>query len=132
MKVTRFGVSLEEDLLEKLDDFVNRRHFPNRSQAIRHLIRNMTVDEIWQEGLFAAGAVVLIYDHHKGTLVNDLLEIQHDYGHLILCSQHVHMDHDNCLETITVKGRAAELRELADKLISIKGMKHGKLVMSGV
>lgn len=131
MNVCRFGVSLEDDLLEKLDDFVEKHHFPNRSQAIRHLIRNLHVNEIWQENQLAAGSIVLIYDHHKNRLVNSLLTIQHDFSDLILSSQHVHLDHDNCLETIVVRGKPNDIYALADRLIAVKGVKHGNLAISG-
>ena len=130
-KVCRFGVSLEEDLLAELDKLAEKQKFPNRSQALRLLIRNALVHDTWTEDREAAGAIVLIYDHHRRNLVNKLLDIQHDYASLILSSQHAHLDHDNCLETIVVKGKPSRLNELADRLISLKGMKHGKLVMSG-
>ena len=129
-KVKRFGVSLEEDLLKELDKLVRHNKFPNRSQAIRFLIRKNLVDEAWKENKQVAGAVVLIYDHHKRDLVNKCLEIQHDFGEIILSSQHVHLDHHNCLEIIALKGKALRLKELADKLVSLKGIKHGRLVMS--
>lgn len=130
MKVSRFGVSLEEDLLQGLDELVEKHHFPNRSQAIRFLVRNAMVTDTWEEDRMAAGAIVLIYDHHRRGVVDSLLNIQHDYGNLILASQHAHLDHDYCLETIVVKGQPSKLNELADRLIAIKGIHHGKLVMS--
>jgi CopG family nickel-responsive transcriptional regulator len=130
MGVKRFGVSLEEDLLKSLDDLVNKNHFPNRSQAIRYLINKNIVREKWNENLEVAGAIVLVYDHHKQHLQRKSTDLQHDYHHLILSVQHVHLDHNNCLETIAVKGRAGELRKLSDQLIAIKGIKHGELVMS--
>lgn len=131
MKVRRFGVSLEEDLLNKLDMLVKKHAFPNRSQAIRFLIRDALVEDSWQADSEVAGVIVLIYDHHKRNVVNHLLNIQHDYTSLILSSQHAHLDHDNCLETIVLKGRASKIQELSDMLIAIKGIKHGKLVISG-
>jgi len=130
MAVSRFGVSLEEDLLEKLDKLVTNHHFPNRSQAIRFLINKHLVEEKWREDGDVAGALVLIYDHHKRDLQKQLTALQHDYHCLILSSQHVHLDHNNCLETITLKGKAFKLIKLADKLKSVKGVKHGDLVMS--
>ena len=130
MAVKRFGVSLEDDLLTALDHFVKTQQFPNRSQAIRHLIKENLVKEDWDKNKVVAGAIVLLYDHHKNDLQNQSTEIQHDYHDLILSVQHVHLDHDHCLETITVKGKANKLINLADKLIAIKGIKHGKLVMS--
>jgi CopG family nickel-responsive transcriptional regulator len=130
MKIKRFGVSLEENLLKELDNLVVKHKFPNRSQAIRFLIRKNLVEEAWQKNEKVAGCVVLIYDHHKRDLVNKSLDIQHKYGNLILSAQHVHLDHHNCLEMIALKGKAYQLKELADRLISLKGIKHGKLVMT--
>jgi CopG family nickel-responsive transcriptional regulator len=130
MKVKRFGVSLEEDLLDKLDSYVVSNHFPNRSQAIRHLIQKTDVEKKWEENEIVAGAIVLVYDHHKRDLQTQSTSLQHDYHDLIISVQHVHLNHDNCLETITVKGKAGKLRDLADRLIALKGIKHGELVMS--
>jgi CopG family transcriptional regulator, nickel-responsive regulator len=130
MKVKRFGVSLEENLLKYLDELVIQNKFPNRSQAIRFLINNNIIEEKWEENEDVAGAIVLVYDHHKGDLQKKSIEIQHDYHELILSVQHVHLDHNNCLETIAVKGKANQLNDLANKLIALKGIKHGKLVRS--
>ena len=130
MAVKRFGVSLEEDLLKKLDMLVEKHQFPNRSQAIRFLIQNSMVRDNWEENQEVAGALVLIYDHHRRDLQNKLTRIQHDYHCLILSGQHVHLDHDNCLETITVKGTANKLLKLSDRLKAVKGIKHGELVMT--
>jgi CopG family nickel-responsive transcriptional regulator len=130
MAVKRFGVSLEEDLLKKLDMLVEKHQFPNRSQAIRFLIQNSMVRDNWEENQEVAGALVLIYDHHRRDLQNKLTRIQHDYHCLILSGQHVHLDHDNCLETITVRGAANKLLRLSDRLKAVKGIKHGELVMT--
>jgi CopG family transcriptional regulator, nickel-responsive regulator len=130
MAVKRFGVSLEEGLLKNLDNLVVKHRFPNRSQAIRFLINQHIVEEKWKEDEDVAGALVLIYDHHKRDLQKQMTNIQHDYHCLILSSQHVHLDHHNCLETITLKGKAGKLLKLTDKLKAIKGIKHGDLVMS--
>ena len=130
MNVKRFGVSLETDLLEALDELVEKHHFPNRSQAIRYLIKKNMVDDEWDENKYVAGAIVLVYDHHRRDLSNKSTSIQHDFHDLVLSVQHVHLDHDNCLETIAVKGHASRLKMLSDKLIALKGIKHGKLVMT--
>ncbi len=130
MPVTRFGVSLEEELLGALDLYVKENKFPSRSQAIRHLIEKNLVEKKWQCNHIVAGAIVLMYDHHKKDVINKLTDVQHDFYDVILSSQHFHLNHNNCLEIIAVKGEAIRLTELADKLISIKGMLHGKLVMS--
>jgi CopG family nickel-responsive transcriptional regulator len=130
MKVKRFGVSLEEELLVKLDEFVVSQQFPNRSQAIRYFIKKNLVEEKWEGNENVAGAIILVYNHHKRELQNTSTSVQHDYHHLILSVQHVHLDHNHCLETIAVKGKAVNLISLADKLIALKGIKHGELVMS--
>ncbi|MEC9487054.1 MAG: nickel-responsive transcriptional regulator NikR [Prosthecochloris sp.] len=126
----RFGVSLEDELLLELDRLVERHHFPNRSRAIRHLISRHSVREDWKANRIVSGCLVLVYDHHRPDIQNTLTSIQHRYHHLVLCSQHVHLDHSNCLETIVLKGKATEIRELADMLIAVKGIVHGDLVMS--
>lgn len=131
MSVKRFGVSLEEELLESLDRLVRDHHFPNRSQAIRFLIKKNEVEKRWKEDMEVAGALVLIYDHHKRDIQRQMTALQHDYHNLILASQHIHLDHDMCLETITVRGKAGKLLKLADKLKAVKGVRHGELVMSG-
>jgi len=130
MKVKRFGVSLDESILAELDHFVNMRKFPNRSQAIRYLISNYLVEEKIDENKIVAGSIVLVYDHHKRELQSTSTSIQHDFHETILSVMHVHIDHHNCLETIAVMGKASKLKELADKLIAIKGVKHGKLVIT--
>jgi CopG family nickel-responsive transcriptional regulator len=130
MKIRRFGVSLEEGLLKELDALVRKRMLPNRSQAIRSLIRKNLVQEKWEGNENVSGCVVLIYDHHKRELLNKSIDVQHRYQHLVLAVQHAHLDHNNCLEAIIVKGKAKELKDLADRLIALKGIKHGELVMS--
>lgn len=130
MSLKRFGVSLEQEYLDYLDDLVAHKQSPNRSQAIRKLISESKVNDKWEGSEEVAGAIVLVYDHHKRDLQNQSTEIQHKYHHLILAVQHVHLDHHNCLETISLRGKANELTALADSLIAIKGMKHGTLAMS--
>jgi len=130
MTVTRFSVSLEEELLKEFDQFALDNSFANRSQALRHLIEKNIVEKKWQCNNTVAGAIVMIYDHHKKDILAKSNDIQHNYFDVILSSQHYHLSHDICLEIIAVKGYANKLTELSDKLISIKGIKHGKLVMS--
>jgi len=126
MQVKRFGVSLENELLAELDRLVEKNHFPNRSQAIRFLIKKYSVEDEWEGNKHVAGAIVLVYDHHKRDLQTKSTDVQHNFHHLILSVQHVHLDHHNCLETIAVKGQAKELKLLASQLIAIKGVKHGE------
>ena len=130
MSLKRFGVSLEDNLLNDLDEIVERKQFPNRSQAIRFLISQSKVEEKWEDDVEVAGAIVIVYDHHKKDLQTKSTDIQHDYHENILSVQHVHLDHNNCLETIAVKGKSSKLRNLSDRLIALKGIKHGKLVLS--
>ncbi|MDD5618579.1 MAG: nickel-responsive transcriptional regulator NikR [Candidatus Omnitrophica bacterium] len=128
--IKRFGVSLEEELFNELDAIVKKHKFPNRSQAIRFLIRKNTAEEAYEENKEVSGAVVIIYDHHRRELVNKSLDIQHEFTSIILASQHVHLSHYSCLEIIALKGKASSLKALADKLIALKGVKHGKLVVT--
>lgn len=130
MALARFGVSLDEDLLKALDGFVIENSLPNRSQAIRHLVEKNLVEKKWQCNQMVAGAVVLLYDHHKGDITTKSNDIQHEYYDVILSAQHFHLNHDNCLEIIAVKGTSKRLTELSDKLIGMKNIIHGKLVMS--
>ena len=125
--IIRFGVSLEKELLEKFDILIKEKKYPNRSEAIRDLIRENLVKREWVEGKEVAGAITLVFDHHKRDLVNILTDIQHDFHKLIISSQHIHLDHDNCLEIIVVRGKPTEVRELADKLRAAKGVKYGSL-----
>jgi CopG family nickel-responsive transcriptional regulator len=125
--IIRFGVSLEKELLEKFDILIKEKKYPNRSEAIRDLIRENLVKREWVEGKEVAGAITLVFDHHKRDLVNNLTDIQHDFHTLIISSQHIHLDHDNCLEIVVVRGKPKEVRELADKLRATKGVKYGSL-----
>jgi len=130
MPVTRFSISLEKELLEELDLFADENNFANRSQAVRNLIEKYIVEKKWQCNNIVAGAIILTYEHHKKDIVTKSDEIQHNYFDVILSSQHFHLNKEVCLEIVAVKGHARILTELSDKLISIKGIKHGKLVMS--
>ena len=129
-ELIRFGVSLEKGLLDKFDQHMKRRNCANRSEAFRDLIRQELIKQQWQGGKEIAGAIILIYDHHKRELVNKLTDIQHDCQKVIISTQHIHLDHNNCLEIIAVKGAPKEVQKLADTLKSVKGVKHGTLSMS--
>ena len=129
-KLTRFGVSLEKDLLRKFDRLIKQKNYPNRSEAFRDMIREELVKKQWQEGKEIAGAITLVYDHHRRDLLNKIIDVQHDFQKVIVSAQHIHLDHDNCLEIIAVKGKPGEVHELANTLRAIKGVKHGTLSMS--
>ena len=126
----RFGISLPKDLLDKFDRLIREKNYTNRSEAFRDLIRQELVKKEWQQGHEVAGAINLIYDHHKRELLNKITDIQHDFQKLIISTQHIHLDHNNCLEIIAVRGGPKEVQKLSDTLISIKGVKHGTLSMS--
>ena len=125
-KLTRFGVSLDEELLEPFDALCAVKGYSNRSEAIRDLIRKALVAEEWQQAdRQDAGTLTLFYDHHTSDLARRLTQMQHDEHDIIIATLHVHLDHHNCLEVLILKGEAARVRALADKLISCKGVKHG-------
>jgi len=128
--LVRFGISLEKDLLDSFDHLIKGKSYANRSEAFRDLIRQELVKKQWHQNKEIAGAITLIYDHHKRELVNRLTDIQHDFQKLIISTQHIHLDHNNCFEIIAVKGNPKETQKLADILRSVKGVKHGTLNMS--
>lgn len=133
MGLVRFGVSLENDLLKKFDHLCGERKYSTRSEAIRDLIRNEFVKEEWSKSKgVVSGVISLVYDHHKRELVDHLINIQHDHQKMIIASQHIHLDHDNCLEVVAIKGKADEIKGLASRLRSVKGVKHGELVMTTI
>ena len=129
-ELVRFGVSIERELLAKFDRLIKGENYPNRSEAFRDLIRENLVKREWTEGEEVAGAITIVYDHHRRELVNKLTDIQHDFHELIVSSQHIHMDEDNCLEIIAVKGNPKKIEKLAFKMKSAKGVKHGSLTMA--
>lgn len=128
----RFGVSLEKDLLEKFDSLITEKKYTNRSEAIRDLIRDALVKKEWQENREITGAITLVYDHRKRGLVGRLMNIQHDSHQNIFSTQHIHIDHDHCLEIIIVRGKAIEMDALYSKLKSIKGVEHAGFSMTAV
>jgi CopG family nickel-responsive transcriptional regulator len=130
MGIKRFGVSLDEEILDRLDEYVHENNFPNRSQAIRSLVEEAIVNMKWQHNETVAGAIVFLYNHHKSDFITRSNNIQHNYHQIILSTLHFHLDHDTCLEIIAVKGKANMIQELSDLILGMKGIIHGKLVMS--
>ncbi len=130
-KTIRFGVSLDSDLLEKFDALCDERSYQTRSEAIRDLIRNMLIQKEWENVHGeTAGTLSMVYDHHMSDLAQKLTELQHDYLDIIVASLHVHLDHNNCMEILVLRGIGERLRELGQKLTSTKGVKHGKLTLT--
>jgi CopG family transcriptional regulator, nickel-responsive regulator len=129
--LSRIGVAIDSDLLARFDRLIAQRKYTNRSEAFRDLIRDELVEKAWQSpDSQVVGTVTLVYDHHVRLLNEKLTDIQHDHHRLILSTMHVHLDHDNCLEVLVVRGRSAEVRKVADTLISAKGVKHGRLTIT--
>ena len=130
-KITRFGVSIEPDLLKKFDKTIKKKSYTNRSEAIRDIIRKNLILEknkdIHGESL---GTLTIIYDHHTGNLTNRLLNLQHNHAKEILSTTHIHIDHKNCLEILALKGKTTNIQKLADNIKSLKGIKHGELVIT--
>jgi CopG family nickel-responsive transcriptional regulator len=129
--LSRIGVAIDTELLDKFDRLIGQRGYTNRSEAFRDLIRDELVEKTWESpDSVVVGTVTLVYDHHVRLLNEKLISIQHDHHHAILSTLHVHLDHDNCLEVLVVRGRSAEVRKVADSLISTKGVKHGRLTIT--
>ncbi len=126
----RFGISLDKELSERFDELIRRKAYTNRSEALRDLIRQDLVEQEWLHGSEVAGAITLIYNHHKRELLNKITDIQHDFQNSIISAQHIHLDHHNCLEIIAVKGNPTEVQKLASMLKAVKGVKHSTLSMS--
>ncbi len=129
--LSRIGVAIDSDLLKQFDDFITTQGYTNRSEAFRDLIRDRLVTEtVHNPRASVVGTVTLIYDHHSRLLPNKLMNLQHEYHNLVVCTTHAHLDHHNCLEVIILKGESKLVQKLADLLIGTKGVQHGRLVMS--
>lgn len=126
----RFSISLDEALLKIFDKHIKARNYSTRSEAIRDLIRQAFVKEEWESDKPVMGVISLVYDHHQPKLQEKVTIIQHDFHHQIVSTTHVHMDHDNCLEVIIVRGKARAVQELADRLAALRGVRNANLSMS--
>jgi CopG family nickel-responsive transcriptional regulator len=126
----RFSVSLDKHLLAEYDHLLNEQGYSNRSEAIRDLIRHALIKQEWEAGEEVVGVVTMVYDHHQRQLQDQITEIQHDYHHHVISTTHVHLDHDNCLEVIIVRGDADQVKELAQRLSSVRGVKAADLTAS--
>lgn len=126
----RFGVSIPGSLLKSFDQLMVQKGHQNRSEAIRDLIRDSLVKEEWASGKENVGTVTIVYSPHKRELSNVLTHLQHQYCKSIISTTHIHLDEDNCLEVLIVRGRGEEIKAISDRLIGIKGVKHGKLSLT--
>lgn len=130
-EIARFGVSMEKGLLESFDRLISKKGYSNRSEAVRDLIRDCLVTEDWAvEEKEMVGTITLVYDHHIRGLSGTLTHLQHHFHKLTVSTIHLHLDEDNCLEVLVVKGMANKIKEVADILASTRGVKHAKLTMT--
>ena len=127
MSLTRFSISLDEGLMRQFDAKIKKDRCPTRSKAVTDLIRSSLVQTAWQAGEEVAGAIVLVYDHHTRDVMRRLTDVQHDCHGAIISTQHIHLDHHNCLEIIAVRGKPHEIEALVKRLKSVKGLKHVSL-----
>ncbi len=130
-KTVRFSVSISQDLLKELDSRVIKKGYSSRSELIRDLIRELIIEEKWNnETEEVVGVLTIIYDHHQRDLTRKMIDIQHSKYINILCSTHVHLDHNNCLETIIIKGKPADIEKISIEIGGLKGVKFSKLTKS--
>ena len=129
-RLSRTGVSLEDDLLKEFDRLIAKRGYQNRSEAFRDLIREALLSEVVDSNKPVVGTLTLVYDHHVPNLSQRLTETQHVAGSMVLAATHVHLDHQYCLEVIIMKGRSKSLQEVADRMLALRGVELGKLVLT--
>ena len=125
--LVRFSVSIDKGLLGRFDRHIGKDGYPTRSKAITDLMRDSLVRHEWKGGKKVAAAIIIVYDHHRRDLSNRLTHIQHEYHEMVISSQHIHLDHDNCLEIIVVKGEPKNVIELSNRLKATKGVKFSSL-----
>ena len=129
----RFGVSMEGSLLRNFDLLVKQKGYENRSEAVRDLVRDAIIQQSWESNeKMVAGSILLFYNHHQRNLLDEMTNIQHSAHDLIIATTHFHIDHENCLELIVVKGKAKDIQKLSNKLTSLKGVSYGKFTVAPV
>jgi CopG family nickel-responsive transcriptional regulator len=128
--LSRTGISIERELLDQFDRLIADRGYVNRSEALRDLIRESLVSEAADNNEVVVGTLTMVYDHHRPNLTQKLTEAQHHSHGKVLAATHVHLDDDYCLEVIIMKGRNKEIKSLADRMLSMRGVKNGKLVLT--
>lgn len=126
-KIKRFGVSMDEELLKVFDKFIKIHKYKNRSEAIRDIVRKEIVEEEWEKGKEVAGCILIVYEHDRRELVGKIIDIQHKFSGLIISTQHIHMDEENCLEIIAAKGKVEKIKSLYFSLKSLKGVKYSSI-----
>jgi len=129
--LVRFSVSLESELLERFDAYITEQKFATRSEAVRQLLRETLTAHSWKnDASDACATLTIVYDHHKTTLMERLLDLQHRHANLVVSTTHVHLDNDHCLEVIILRGQASQLQEMAAELKGLKGIYQGQLVLA--
>ena len=130
--IIRFGVSIEQDLLENYDRLIAERGYATRSEALRDLIREALIQRKIEDDLRTQvlGSLTLVYDHHASNLLQEMAHVQHDFHEVVLSVMHIHVSHTDCMEILAVRGMISEIVGLADKLLSLKGIKNGKLFLT--
>ncbi|MDA8450483.1 nickel-responsive transcriptional regulator NikR [Acidovorax sp. NCPPB 3859] len=134
----RFTISLDDELALQFDAFIARKGYGNRSEAVRDLIRSrLGCDSLGEaasgarqpgrDGSWCVASVSYVYDHHEQTVTSRVLDLQHDHHDLVITSLHTHLDHDNCLETVVLRGPTAAVRECAERLVALRGVRHGNV-----
>ena len=132
-ELVRFGVSMEGTLLDAFDELIAVKGYSNRSEAIRDLIRDQLITETVQDAdAIVVGILFYVYDHHIRELESNLTGFQHNFYHSIISSTHIHLDHDHCLELTIIKDRAGKIQEMAEHILSMKGVRYGKLMLTSV
>ena len=130
----RVGISLPENLLNKFDEIILQRGYSSRSEGVRDAIRSSIVNFEWMSDVHGerVGVITIVYSHSQRGLEDNLTEIQHEFGGLIQSSLHVHLDHDNCLEVVVLRGEGQDVRKAAERMMSLKGVKHVKLTTTSL
>jgi CopG family nickel-responsive transcriptional regulator len=132
-RLIRFGVSMEQNLLAEFDSLCANKGYENRSEAIRDMIRNLLIEnKLKEENTEGVGTLTLVYNHHQRELEEKLTEYQHHHMNAIISTVHVHLAHHLCLEVLLLRGKAKEIKKVADGLIATKGVQHGRLVLTAV
>lgn len=131
--LSRFGISVEEELLKKFDDLIGKQGYANRSEAFRDLMRDALVKSQLENNSEigeVVGSLTFVYDHHARELNDKMNDLQHQHYHLVVSVTHVHISHDDCLEVIVLRGEIPQIKSLANSLLSLKGVKHGQLFIT--
>jgi CopG family nickel-responsive transcriptional regulator len=129
-RLVRTGISLEQSLLDKFDRVIEKKGYENRSEAIRDLVRDYVTTEDVETNRVVVGTLTMVYDHHKPGLSGRLTSLQHHLLGHVLAATHVHLDHDNCHEVVIMKGKGSDMKAFAEKVLSLRGVKHGKFVLT--